>query len=94
MQFFSLVENNVEQPARDRSRDRTKRFGDDETAFDIFDREGQCVDQRIGRKPAGNFLPNARCSSASHPSSLLLCDLHHREFLRLCDSFHYSLNAR
>ena len=30
----------------------------------------------------------------SHPSSLLLCELHHREFLRLCDSFHYGLNAR
>jgi hypothetical protein len=30
----------------------------------------------------------------SHPSSLLLCELHHREFLRLRDSFHYSLNAR
>ena len=48
MQFFALVENNVEQPACDWSRERTKRFGDDETAFDIFDREGQCVDQRIG----------------------------------------------
>jgi hypothetical protein len=48
VQFFALVEDNVEQPASDWSRDRTKRFDDDEAAFDILDREGQCVDQRIG----------------------------------------------
>jgi hypothetical protein len=48
MQFFALIEDNVEQPACDWSRDRAKRFGNDKAAFDIFDREGQCVDQRIG----------------------------------------------